>query len=144
MGLGFASGFKTTLRKVMGRSITVQYPYEKRELPPRTRGALVMNTDEDGRAKCVGCGLCVAACPDGLITMRTAPGDDDVKVVEYFHVDLTRCMYCGLCVAACAFDALDMSYQFELATRDKEELLERDILKELRGPDERPTEAEVD
>lgn len=138
MGLGFYSGFKTTLKHLFGKPITRQYPYFKRELPPRTRGILVMNTDEEGKPKCVGCGLCVAACPDRLITMVTAPGEADTKAVEYFHVDAARCMVCGLCVAACAFDALDMSYQFELATHDKERLIERDLLRELRRPDERP------
>lgn len=144
MGLGFYGGFKTTLKHLLGKSITRQYPYEKRDLPPRTRGAVVMNTDEDGKPKCVACGLCVAACPDRLITMVTGPAPEgDGKVVEYFHVDLGRCMYCGFCVAACAFDALDMSSAFELATQNKEKLIERDMLRELRRPDERPLEEET-
>ena len=138
MGLGFYGGFKNTLRHIFGKSITEQYPYYKRPLPARTRGALVMNTDDDGKPKCVACGLCVKACPDRLITMVTGPAEGDGKVVEYFHVDIGRCMYCGLCVAACAFDAIDMSSQFELATPLKMKLVERDLLKELRRPDERP------
>jgi NADH-quinone oxidoreductase subunit I len=102
-----------------------------------------MNTDDDGAAKCVGCGLCVKACPDGLITMRTSPGPDETKRVDYFHVDLSRCMYCGFCVAACAFDAIDMSFAYELATQDKGLLAERDLLRELRRPDERKLEGET-
>ncbi len=140
MGLGFRKGFSNTLRHLFGRPITRQYPYEKRDLPARTRGALVMNTDAEGNPKCVGCGLCAAACPDRLITMRTSPGPDDTKSVDYFHIELTRCMYCGLCVAACAFDALDMSYQYELATTDKSLLAERDLLRELRPPADRKLE----
>lgn len=143
MGLGFYSGFKNTLRHLLGKSVTIQYPKERRDLPPRTRGAVVMNTDEEGKPKCVGCGLCVKACPDRLITMVTSPAEGDGKVVEYFHVELGRCMYCGFCVAACAFDAIDMSSQFELATHEKARLTERDMLHELRRPDERPVTEEA-
>lgn len=143
MALGFYKGFKTTLGHLLGKSITVQYPYEKRQLPARTRGVLVMNTDENGNPKCVACGLCVKACPDTLITMETSPAEGDGKVVEYFHVDIGRCMCCGFCVAACAFDAIDMSDAYELATREKALLTERDLLKELRRPEDRPAEPEA-
>ncbi len=48
--------------------------------------------------KCVGCTLCVAACPFGAIKM------EDKKAV----IDLTKCTLCGACVEACKFDAIEI------------------------------------
>ena len=54
-----AKGMRITLKHLLNPAKkTQQYPDEKWELSPRVRGTHRMAVHEDGRAKCVGCGLC--------------------------------------------------------------------------------------
>ncbi|MBD3370076.1 4Fe-4S dicluster domain-containing protein [Candidatus Fermentibacteria bacterium] len=45
---------------------------------------------------CIGCGLCVAECPTGAISLS------DGKVV----IDPETCILCGLCTSSCPTDAI--------------------------------------
>lgn len=51
------------------------------------------------RENCVGCGLCVKACPFDAVAL-----DDDTIAT----IDLTKCTLCGACVEACKFDAIEL------------------------------------
>ena len=52
--------------------VTVQYPERSGTLSPRWRGTHRMLTTEDGKAKCVACGLCPTVCPANCI--KLVPG----------------------------------------------------------------------
>src|SRR5690606_39457618 len=75
---------------------TMEYPEEKWALSPRWRGTHVMEKHEDGRPKCVACGLCPTICPANCI--RLVPGEDDQgnRYPIVYEIDEFRCIFCGM------------------------------------------------
>ncbi|MFH0926115.1 MAG: NADH-quinone oxidoreductase subunit I [bacterium] len=124
---GILTGFKLTISHLFDKPVTRQYPKEKPVMKERFRGRPGLVKDKQtGELKCVACGLCVKACPDGVIKITAGTKDDPVKgkkkyPLEY-TLDITRCMFCGYCVEACPFGALVMTHEYELATYDKNDL----------------------
>ena len=118
-------GLKETLKHLFTPAVTVQYPYEKRELPSGYRGMLSLLRYSDGAEKCVGCDLCEAACPSRVITVVSAEmqGEPTKRYAKEYYMDMTRCIFCGLCVTACPVDALGMTKEYEWAVYDKRSLL---------------------
>src|SRR5918992_5731424 len=125
-GLGLLKGLLVTLRHLFSRSITQQYPHEKPDLPPRTRGVISLKAEN-----CTVCWKCSRECPDWCIyieshkeTHEPAGGGRarSAKVLDRFAIDYALCMYCGICVEVCPFDALFWSPEFEYATYGIQEL----------------------
>ena len=50
-----AGGFGVTLRHMLRRPVTIQYPEEKRTPYPRFRARIVLTRDPDGGERCVAC-----------------------------------------------------------------------------------------
>src|SRR5581483_3938883 len=83
-GEGIVQGMKLTLEHFFKPKVTVQYPEEKIPLSPRFRGAPSWVFDEaTGRARCVGCALCVQACPIRAIEMS-----HEFELSQYERYDL--------------------------------------------------------
>jgi NADH-quinone oxidoreductase subunit I len=144
-GVGLIKGLGVTLKHMLQRSITQEYPDEKPDLPPRTRGVIALKQEN-----CTVCWKCSRECPDWCIyieshkeTHEPASGGRarSVKVLDRFAIDYALCMYCGICVEVCPFDALFWAPDFDYAEYDifsmthEKERLEEWTYKVLPPPD---------
>ncbi|MEO3869584.1 4Fe-4S binding protein [Nonomuraea sp. B12E4] len=132
-GVGLAKGLTITLRHMLRKSVTQQYPEVKPALPPRSRGVIALVEEN-----CTSCMLCARECPDWCIYIdshkETIPAPEGGRarqrnVLDRFAIDFSLCMYCGICIEVCPFDALFWSPEFEYAEGDIRNLLhEKDTL----------------
>ncbi|WP_406673727.1 4Fe-4S binding protein [Nonomuraea sp. N2-4H] len=126
-GVGLVKGLSITLRHMLRKSVTQQYPEVKPALPPRSRGVIALVEEN-----CTSCMLCARECPDWCIYIdshkETIPAPEGGRprqrnVLDRFAIDFSLCMYCGICIEVCPFDALFWSPEFEYAEGDIRDLL---------------------
>lgn len=111
---------------------TIQYPEEKYQMFGRFRGTLVQLRDpETGGPRCTACGMCERACPHGVICDIEGEGKGKEKRATQYHYNLGRCIFCRLCVEACPFDAIELSHGYELASYQKDFVLDLETLLEM-------------
>ncbi|HVL04550.1 MAG TPA: NADH-quinone oxidoreductase subunit I [Acidimicrobiales bacterium] len=125
-GLGVT--FKTMVNTWTKGAVTVQYPHEKEDLAPRTRGVIALKEEN-----CTVCMLCARECPDWCIYIeghkekrpprREGGKPRTVNALDRFDIDYALCMYCGICVEVCPFDALFWSPEYEYSESKLADLL---------------------
>lgn len=126
-------GLTITFKQMFHKSVTIQYPEQRLQLPERERNRLFVNMED-----CIGCDQCAKACPVNCIdieTVKVIPGDVVGKTgvtsqgkkkalhVTNFTIDFAKCCYCQLCVFPCPTVCIYMTDVFEFSS------FERDVLK---------------
>ncbi len=115
-------GMKYSYSKMSAPRYTFEYPEEQWYPPDSYRGRPVL-VEEEGRPRCVACGLCARSCPPLAISMQAHEVFDDVKErePEWFEINMLRCIYCGFCEEVCPEEAIVMSKEYDLTFQDREE-----------------------
>lgn len=118
-------GMKITWRHLFVKKVTLHYPEEKWQLPPKSRMRLFMKYED-----CIGCGQCARACPVQCIYIKAdkrdpkapaifAANGQGIKLdVHVFDIDMSLCCYCNLCTYPCPTDCIYMTPEYEFATTD--------------------------
>ncbi len=118
-------GMKITWRHLFVKKVTLHYPEERWQLPPKSRMRLFMKYED-----CIGCGQCARACPVQCIYIKAdkrdpkaspifAANGQGIKLdVTVFDIDMSLCCYCNLCTYPCPTDCIYMTPEYEFATTD--------------------------
>ena len=107
-------GMMLTLKHLFRPKFTRQYPEEKFVPPPSYRGRPVLVMD-NGKERCVACGLCSRVCPALAIQVQAAETEDEKeRYPVLFEINMLRCIFCGFCEEVCPEEAIVMSKDYEL------------------------------
>ena len=125
-------GLLLTLKSMFKPKFTLKYPEEKFIPPASYRGRPVLVQEENGKERCVACGLCSRVCPSLAIEVQASetPTLEKERYPVKFEINMLRCIFCGFCEEVCPEEAIVMSDEYimtftsqEQAIFDKEKLL---------------------
>lgn len=116
-------GLGQTFKQMFKPKFTRQYPEEKWTSPPSFRGRPVL-VEENGKERCVACGLCSRVCPALAIEVQAGETElEKERFPEKFEINMLRCIYCGFCEEVCPEEAIVMSDEFELVFNNQPEAI---------------------
>jgi NADH-quinone oxidoreductase subunit I len=122
-------GLAVTIKHVFRPTVTVQYPEQKREMPPRARWRHVLLRHEDGLERCIGCSLCAANCPAKCIYVQAAENREGARYspgeryAEIYEINMIRCIFCGYCQDACPVEAIVLRSIYDISDYNREDFI---------------------
>ncbi|GAB6184486.1 NuoI/complex I 23 kDa subunit family protein [Thermodesulfovibrio hydrogeniphilus] len=116
-------GLALTLKMLFSKSVTIQYPFERRKVYEGFRGRHALVRDPfSGNDKCIGCMRCTTVCPSRCIFIKREKTEKGMVVTDYI-IDASRCIFCAYCVEACPVCALVLTEDYEYSSYDRKELI---------------------
>ena len=117
-------GLSLTLKNMFKPKFTLKYPEEKFVPSGSYRGRPVLVEEENGKERCVACGLCSRVCPALAIEVQAAETDlEKERYPKKFEINMLRCIFCGFCEEVCPEEAIVMSKDYELAFSNRDEAI---------------------
>ena len=117
-------GLSLTLRTMFKPKFTVEYPEVKFIPPASYRGRPVLVMEENGKERCVACGLCSRVCPPLAIEVQAAEtSDEKERYPVKFEINMIRCIFCGFCEEVCPEEAIVMSKDYEMAFTNRQDAI---------------------
>jgi len=149
--IDIARGMFTTLKSMLEKPVTIQYPEQKRPVRSRFKGRHTLKRYENGLEKCIGCALCAAACPADAIFVEAAENTDErrfspgERYASTYEINMLRCIFCGYCEDACPTEAIVLGDNYELSflTRSSSIYTKEALLEPVYG-DVKPTPQKVE
>lgn len=124
-------GLALTLKHYLNpyKVVTMQYPDEKWTPYPRFRGLHELQRDENGKEKCVACGLCSTVCPSECIELEGNENKKGERFAKTYEINMLRCIFCGYCEEVCPEEAIFLRQDYELASENiKDHIYNKDKL----------------
>jgi NADH-quinone oxidoreductase subunit I len=144
-------GFLTTIRSMISKPVTIQYPEQKRPVRERFKGRHALKRYDNGLEKCIGCALCAAACPADAIFVEASENTDDARYspgeryASTYEINLLRCIFCGYCEDACPTEAIVLGHDYELSFTDRASAIHtKEMLIDPVPPGGKPTPQKVE
>ncbi len=110
----FRKGLALTFKYLFKKPHTINYPYEKLEMPERARWLHNFKPD-----KCIMCKLCENICPPKCIAMEIGKNAEGKRELNGYNIKIDRCIFCGLCVEVCPTQAITMTDVHEFADSNR-------------------------
>ncbi len=129
----FTGLFITMKNMLFHKTVTIQYPDQRRNYSERFRGQHYIKSVQ-GVENCTACMLCPTVCPALCIHIDAGEKATKEKYPVKFDIDILRCIFCGMCEEACPEDAIKLSTIYEMATPVRE-VYNKSFLDIQRGKD---------
>ena len=117
-------GFKVTFYNYFKKSVTLNYPIDKRTMTDRFRGMVDLKPPD-----CVICYQCIKICPTAALDLgHKVLEDNKTKNITKFTFNAELCCFCGLCEEICPTDAIFLNKMYEVSYFDHKDLLSIDLM----------------
>ena len=120
--VALAKGLLITLKVCFRPAVTLHFPYQKKTMAPRFRGALAFHPEI-----CISCDMCVRVCPSDCISLEAQRNDKGKKELQWYQIDFAKCNFCRLCEEICPtkIKSVHHTLEYELSFSNRNDFIVR-------------------